>query len=187
MFKKLLIGALSTVVIGAVGASAYNTAVPQTATTAAQNTAQVEYRAEQGSGQGQEVVQGQGAQGANGYHGGQEDWAPDNTDTGAPNPQASVGELLTMQGIVAQLDATTLVIDTPDGPLSIQLGNSYYVESLGLDPEIGESVTVTGFWETADQFTAQQITLDASGETFLLRESTGRPAWAGGNGKGKGR
>ncbi len=97
--------------------------------------------------------------------------------------QASLSTSL--RGTVSAYEWGTLTIQTDDGTvMGIQLGNSSYVESLGFAPQVGEALTVTGFPNEEGLFSAISISLDATGQVFTFRESTGRPSWAGGKGGG---
>ncbi len=181
MLKKIAIAALSTVVLGAVGMSAYNSVAGETAPSAAvieESQIAPAFGAGQGYGNGPVSASGQG-QGGKGYHGGRTDWTPGAGD-GTPNPQANVSEWLTLQGTVSNFTLTSFVLEADEGLIPVQLGNSYFVENLGLTLQPGDRVTVTGFWESPEQFTARQVTLDATGQIFVLREESGRPLWAGG-------
>lgn len=69
--------------------------------------------------------------------------------------------------------------------MGVQLGSQRYVSSLGFAPQIGEQVMVYGFPGGQGLFSAISVTLQ-NGQVFTFRESTRRPAWAGGDGKGGG-
>ncbi len=105
---------------------------------------------------------------------------------GSGTGQADLSAASTVHGTVSAYDYGTLTIQTADGQvLGVQLGNQNYVNSLGFAPQVGEGVTVYGFPGDQGLFSAITVTLD-NGQTYTFRESTGRPAWAGGNGKGGG-
>jgi hypothetical protein len=48
--------------------------------------------------------------------------------------------------------------------------------------EAGEAVQVEGYWEDGE-FKAAQVTSLEDGQTVILRDEVGRPAWSGGNGQ----
>jgi hypothetical protein len=79
----------------------------------------------------------------------------------------------------------SLTLVTNDGQtVVVQLGNSQYANSIGFNPQSGQSVTVVGFPGDQDLFSAINVTVD--GQTYAFRDELGRPLWAGGNGKGRG-
>lgn len=104
-----------------------------------------------------------------------------NNPSGTPDPQNGLQEWLTLSGQVSNFSANVFTLVTSDGQqIPVQLGSQNYVSGLGLTLQDGDAVTVVGFWETADTFTAGTLTLDASGEVISLRDDLGRPLWAGG-------
>lgn len=127
-------------------------------------------------GNGQSQGRGHGQGGAQGQANG----------SGVPQvqAQANLANVSTVRGTVSAYAYGTLTIVTEDGQtMGIQLGNQRYVASLGFNPQAGQVVTVTGFPGAQGLFTATQIVM-ADGTTYTFRQETGRPAWAGGNGKG---
>jgi hypothetical protein len=92
-----------------------------------------------------------------------------------------------LYGKVSAYDQVGLTIITAEGQtISVQLGNSRYNQSVGFAPQVGENVTIVGFLNDLGLFSAVTVTLD-SGQVYTFRDAaTGRPAWAGGNGKGGG-
>jgi hypothetical protein len=131
---------------------------------AAQSGGQGKRYGQGGRGQGQASSQGAGAQ------------------AGVPNPQAVQNEAVTLHGVVSNYTAPSFTLITDDGQsVAIQLGNQGFVSNLGITLQAGDTVTVVGFYETGDSFAASTLTLDASGETYVLRDqASGRPMWAGG-------
>lgn len=102
--------------------------------------------------------------------------------------QANLGAVNTFHGTVSAFDYGTLTIVTDEGQsVGVQLGNSNYATSLGFAPQPGAGITVTAFpGDQAGLLSAISVTLD-NGQTYNFRDgSTGRPLWAGGNGKGGG-
>lgn len=117
------------------------------------------------------ATQGNGYGGSNG-----------NAQTGTP--QGNLSNLTNLHGTVSAYAYGTLTLVTDDGQtVGVQLGNQSYVASLGFNPQVGQALTVSGFPGEQGLFSATSITLD-NGMTFTFRESTGRPGWAGGKGKG---
>lgn len=128
-----------------------------------------------GNGQGQGAGQGQGGNG-------QGQGTGQGQGSGGLG-QANIAGATTVHGIINSFDGAGLSITTDDGqPLYVQLGNSRYVQSLGLAPQTGEGVTINGFTGDQGMYTAITITLDSTGQVYTFRSATGRPMWAGGNG-----
>ncbi len=123
-----------------------------------------------GQGQGQGAMQGQG-QGAQGQGGGV--------------GMADISGATTVHGVVTSFDGFGFGMTTDGGTtMYVQLGNYNFVQSLGFAPAAGTGVTVYGFTGDQGNFTAITVTIDGTGQVYAFREATGRPAWAGGNGKG---
>ncbi|MBI5567311.1 MAG: hypothetical protein HY870_20600 [Chloroflexi bacterium] len=193
MLKKVLMGMLAVVVIGAVvvgvadaltGKSvAAQSVAAQGAvqSTAAQTATQTQAVA--GNGQGQ--AQGQG------YRGGQDTTTNGQGGQGTttnPNPgtpQANITQTVTIAGVVQSFDGVGISLITDDGaPLWVQLGQSRYISAQGVTFTANDHVTATGFYENG-QFQASSVVNATTGQTLTLRDASGRPLWAGGAG-GKG-
>lgn len=184
MFKKLTIGALALVLVGAVAVGAYDAFQAQPA----------EAQAVAGRGTG-----GNGQSAGQGYRGGQiaataqpQAQAPQATPAPAgpgastnPNPgtpQAIPNTQWTPLGASVQaVELTGLSVLTDDGqPLWVQLGpNRFWTASIGFSAS--DHVTVTGFTENG-QWMAAVIVNDTTGQSLTLRSDTGQPLWTGGNG-----
>lgn len=131
-------------------------------------------------------------QGGGGYRGGQNSPSTGNgtvapsANPNVPQSQADITAASTINGTVSAYDLVSLSILTSDGQtVVVQLGNSFYSQSIGFNPQIGQSITVYGFPGDQGLFSAINVTLD--GQTYAFRDELGRPLWAGGNGKGNGR
>ena len=87
-----------------------------------------------------------------------------------------------MTGIVNSFDGVGVSLTTADGaPLWVQFGQSRYVTAQGVTFTAGDHITVNGFEENG-QFQAGTVVNDTTGQTLNLRDTTGRPLWAGGQG-----
>jgi hypothetical protein len=201
MLKKIVVGALIVVVIGAIGvgvidAAQGRTLAAQGKTLAAQDTAQSAALAQGvGGGQGQGYRGGQNQaldqaptqpQGqGQGKRGGQGQGAGGQGQTTNPNPgtpQANVTTWITVAGTVNSFDGVGVSLTTEAGaPLWVQFGQSRYVSAQGVTFTAGDHVTVNGFEENG-QFQAGTVVNDTTGQTLNLRDTTGRPLWAGGRG-----
>ncbi|MEA3440248.1 MAG: hypothetical protein U9R58_08200 [Chloroflexota bacterium] len=113
-------------------------------------------------------------------------WGGTNENAGAgeyaePDPQNEFVEWQVFQGRVSDYIPPALTLLTGDGnAIPIQLGNQAFLSNLGLELQDGDTVTITGYWDSSGEFAAGQITLDATGESFILRDDLGRPLWGGG-------
>jgi hypothetical protein len=186
MLKKIVVGALTVVLIGAVGVGIIDAAQGRsvaTPTVAAQsNVATSQGAAANGQGQGygrgggQGQSQGRGQQGNGNGTGGQGQTQNPNPGT----PQANVTDWVTVKGIVNSFDGVGVSLTTEEGaPLWVQFGQSRYVSAQGVTFNAGDYLTVNGFYENG-QYQAGTVTNDTTGQTLNLRDTTGRPLWAGG-------
>ena len=101
--------------------------------------------------------------------------------TGVPAPQNGLSEWITLHGVVSSFTPPSLVLILDDGQvITVEAGNQSFLSSLGVQFLGGEGVTVTGFYDQNGGFTVGTLTLDASGQSFSLRDELGRPAWRGG-------
>ena len=92
-------------------------------------------------------------------------------------PQAETADWRTLEGTVVETEE--LVIETADGEtVQIGLGPSHYRESQGFDLQVGDSVSVSGYFEDGE-FKAAQVVKPDTGESIVLRDTSGRPMWSG--------
>jgi hypothetical protein len=90
-------------------------------------------------------------------------------------------------GVVTSVDSEELLIAADEGGEIAITGRPWsFAISQGFSPVVGDQVSVIGFYETADLFSAGQITDAMNGQVVNLRYENGRPLWAGGNGRGNG-
>jgi hypothetical protein len=176
--NKILIVLLSAAIIIAFGASACTASVSSETTDAMPTDSAALSSAGNGNatGSGVQANGGQNSQGGNSAQ----------SPTGSGVPQANITDISTLHGVISSFDLTGISITTDEGQtLYIQLGNSSYAQSIGFAPQIGENVTVTGFSGNQGVYCAITITLDSTGQVYTFRDGSGRPLWAGGNGKGR--
>jgi hypothetical protein len=109
-----------------------------------------------------------------GYSRGQGRNNPQRSDA---DPGAQVAAWQTVEGTV--IETTELVIETADGhTMQVGLGPSHYRESQGFALQVGDKVRVSGYFE-GDEFKAGQVEKVDTGESIVLRDTYGRPMWAG--------
>ncbi len=201
MLKKIVVGALIVVVIGAVGVGIIDAAqgrsvaaqpvaaqanAPTQSAAAANGQGQSVGRGSGGQGQGQGQAQGQGQGQAQGRgQQGNGNGAGGQGQTQNPNagtPQANVTDWTTVTGTVNSFDGVGVSLTTAEGaPLWVQFGQSRYVTAQGVTFSAGDHLTVNGFEENG-QFQAGTVVNETTGQTLNLRDNAGRPLWAGGSG-----
>lgn len=128
----------------------------------------------------EEQVRGQ--QDENRPAGRSDEQAAERTGRKSGSPQETVGDVehewITLVGTVTDADADgEIVVTTTDGDqVTVALGPVWYHADL-LTLDEGDEINVYGFWEDGE-FKAGEITL-GQGETIVLRDADGHPAWAG--------
>jgi len=87
---------------------------------------------------------------------------------------------LEIEGTVAQAPAAgvDMIVVTEAGEEVMVGTGPGYMEAQGFVLQEGETVRMQGFWEN-DEFKAAQVTRLRDGATIVLRDQSGRPAWAG--------
>jgi hypothetical protein len=179
MLTKILTGGLILIMIGAVVAGAIavfgasNEAHPNAQARGRGTEPDLSARDETLSeGRGR----GAGGQGQGRGEGG--GWAA-GTELGAA-PQ----EIETFEGLVVETDELVVEI-APGETIQVGLGPGAYREAQGFGLQAGENVRVSGYWE-GDEFKATEVRNHTTGQSIVLRDSTGRPMWAG-QGRGRNR
>jgi hypothetical protein len=100
-----------------------------------------------------------------------------NSQSSRIEPQAERADWQTVKGTVVETEE--LVIETADGQtVQVGLGQSHYRESQGFILQVGDSIRVSGYLEDGE-FKAGQVENLDTGASIVLRDSTGRPMWAG--------
>jgi hypothetical protein len=103
-----------------------------------------------------------------------------------PQPQAQVDEWVTVEGTITAINRSQVTMELTNGEsLTFQMGQPRFAESQQITLQIGDEISVLGFYE-GDQFSAGEVTVLATGETIMLRDPNGRPLWAGPGGSGSG-
>lgn len=177
MVKKVVLGTLLIGLIGILVAGAIIRTVDK--------TEQVAEGRGQGRGQGRsevgELVQvGQGEGRGGNAQGGGYGRSGEAVERQYANYEEPVGDLGIYEGTVVEAAESggDLVIVTDDGQ-EIMVGTGPgYMEAQGFTLQAGEQVQVQGYWEV-DELKAAQVTRLRDGQTIVLRDQYGRPAWAG--------
>jgi hypothetical protein len=137
---------------------------------------------QQGGGRNSQTVGSQGSQGSQGNNGQSQAGAPQ----GEPQLLAATEDhqWTIVSGAVLSIDDTQMTLQTDSGEIVIADRPWSYALEAGFTAQIGEQVTVQGFYE-GETFEAGQLT---NGDLVVsIREESGRPLWAGGRGGGQGR
>lgn len=130
------------------------------------STAEVQADVIGGAGQTQGRGAGQGGRGA-----------------GEAEAQAAPAEWLALRGSVAAVDEQALVISLADGSVMEVAGRAWdLAQEQGFEPGVGDALTLEGFYDEHGTLEAASITDVSTGLTVTLRQSSGRPQWAGGGG-----
>jgi hypothetical protein len=122
------------------------------------------------SGAGQRALAGQG-----GSRVGQGTLNGDGTGTG----QAEVDEWVTVEGVATSADTAALVVKADGGQEIVMDGRPWrYLLEQGFQVAAGDGLSLVGFYENGS-FEAGEITNLGTGQEVLIRDTTGRPMWAG--------
>ena len=166
MFKKILVGTLVVgliriLVVGAINRANAKTDGPEGRGQGRGNNTTTAYgRNQGGSGWGQVEREG--------------------TTVVQPGAElAQTADWLTVEGTVASVDETLLVVKLADGnEVTVENRPWQYALESKFSAQVGDQVTLVVFDE-GDHFEVAQITNLATGKTIALRDQTGRPGWAG--------
>jgi len=135
------------------------------------------------SAQGQEQAQGQGPGNGSGVAtnsgtGRGQGNGGGGTRQGGGDEQATFVEQVTVTGTISAIDGEEPTLTLDDGTeLMLGLGPTFYREEVGFAPEIGDEMTVVGFYEDGEFKVASVLTED--GDLIIFRDEFGRPMWAG--------
>ncbi|MDO9545873.1 MAG: hypothetical protein Q7J07_03870 [Pelolinea sp.] len=134
-----------------------------------------------------EKGQGQGGQGGNGTNSEYEQVGIE-SENGFSRAQVNLledfADLISFNGTVTEVDENFLVILGDDGDeITIENIPWWFATDAGFFAEIGDSINVNGFYETTDEFEVSYIQNITKSIEVQIRESSGRPLWAG-NGRG---
>ena len=133
------------------------------------STAEVQAEVIGGAGQTQGRGAGQGGRGERG--------------AGGAEAQAAPAEWLALRGRVAAVNEEALVISLADGSVVEVAGRAWdFAQEQGFGPGVGDALTLEGFYDEHGTLEAASITDVSAGLTVTLRQSSGRPLWAGAGG-----
>jgi hypothetical protein len=98
--------------------------------------------------------------------------------------QAEVGEWVTLEGVVAGIQEEALIVELSGGGELIVEGRAWsFAQELGFGTQIGNQVSLAGFYE-GDDFEVGRIVDQSADYEVVLREIGGRPLWAGNGRRG---
>ncbi|NWG17226.1 MAG: hypothetical protein HXY41_11375 [Chloroflexi bacterium] len=165
MLKKIVLAALALTLIGAIGvalldsqtaASDTQALVARAATIEPTIEATIEPQPIPGAGDGTGPVQLQ-------------------------QSASQVGDPWTGSGQIAALDGVGLTLALADGSqIFVELGPTAYWQSQGVTLAVGDTVTISGFFNGEQYHTGTLTTAD--GAQIVMRDEAGQPLWSGGNG-----
>lgn len=93
--------------------------------------------------------------------------------------QVAAGEWVTLEGTVVSVTGDEMIVDTSNGQTATVEGQPWrFAQEQGFAAKVGDKVTLTGFYEDGE-FKAGQITNQTDGKQVALRDTGGRPGWAG--------
>jgi len=189
MLKKIVWGTLLVALIGLLAVGAVVRTLDKTELVAEARGNGRSHEEAAGSA-ANETSYGQG-RGSGGGQGGavrsQSNDCQDAPGDGAGSGQANVAEWLTFAGSVVSVDADALVVQTSSGELvTVENRAWWFAQEQGFWAEAGDAVTLLGFYEGGEAaagaehgFEVGRLENLSSGQTALLRETSGRPLWAG--------
>jgi hypothetical protein len=98
----------------------------------------------------------------------------------SPNYDTPPETSVTYEGTIVQVPdvGVELVIKTTEGEELVIGTGPMDLAAEGFALQVGEAVQVRGYWD-ANEFKATQLTRLATGQTLILRDEFGQPAWAG--------
>jgi len=108
----------------------------------------------------------------------------DHTGTG----QTPVDEWFTLEGTLMSFQGGNMTMSTADGSIvAFKTGQPRFFAEQGVTFQVGDQITVVGYYDANGQFSAGDITQVSTGSRVMLLDPNGRPLWAGpGNGQGNG-
>lgn len=201
MIKKILLGVFVIGIVGAIVAGIVELVTPSEHAYAQQGRGGNQAVAQQGNGQGgrsqQNVTPGTAddESGTTGYGRGRETTGTgteldspgrgrgqnqNSNQPGRVETQVEHGEWQTLEGTV--VETSELIIKTTEGEsVQVGLGPNNYRDSQGFVLNVGDTVRVSGYWESEqeDEFKATQVENLSTGTQIVLRDASGRPMWAG--------
>ena len=184
ILSTLLVGLISILVVGAIyrtQAKASNeTGLNQTGEGRATQREVQGYgtgNTNQGLGDTNAVARGNG-QGRNSGNSSENSAYPLNESRG--EGQAQISEQVAITGNVTSVDNILLVISTASGD-TVEVANRAwsFAQEQGFSTQVGDSLSLTGFYDTDDTLEVSKIENVNTGELVLLRDENGRPMWAG--------
>jgi hypothetical protein len=98
--------------------------------------------------------------------------------------QAQVEEWIMFEGTIAGIQDDALTVELIEGGELMVEGRAWsFAQDQGFSTQIGNQVTLAGFYE-GDDFEVGKITDQSAGNEVALREIGGRPLWAGNGRRG---
>ncbi len=123
-------------------------------------------------------------QSGQGYRGGQgNNGSAGNRQGSGPIAETQSHEWVSIAGTVTSIDALQMTVQTESGEIVVADRPWSFAQAAGFTAEVGDQVTLDGFYENGTFETGRLINGDL---VVPIREDSGRPLWAG-SGRGRGR
>lgn len=104
--------------------------------------------------------------------------------SGRVNLVEESADQVSFKGTVTEVDESYLIIFSEESDeIIIENRPWWFATDAGFFAEIGDSINVNGFYEAVDEFEVSYLQNLTKGIETQIRESNGRPLWAG-NGRG---
>jgi RNase P/RNase MRP subunit p29 len=117
---------------------------------------------------------------AGGSRGGQGQGTSGNGQASGPIAETEDHDWQTIEGAVISVDQQQMTVRTAEGDIQIADRPWDFAQSAGFTVQVGETVSMTGFYEDG---TFEVGTLATGSQQVQVREESGRPLWAGGGGR----
>lgn len=182
MLKKIVLGGLLVALIGVLAVGAVIRTMDKTG-----NVAEARGQGNgRSSGEVTYVAANNGQTRGGGYGAGGGQGRAVNGTVAEPLSEAPAPEdWIVYEGTVVEAPAAgvDMVLQTAGGEELLVGTGPGYLDTQDFVLQAGEQVQVKGFWEDGE-FKAGELTRLRDGETVLMRDTYGRPAWSGGYGRG---
>jgi len=88
--------------------------------------------------------------------------------------------IVSFAGVVTQVNEDLLMVLCEDGhEIVVENRAWWFAADAGFSAEVGDLISLNGFYETEEEFEVSYIENLTKGEEIQIREGNGRPLWAG--------
>jgi hypothetical protein len=180
MIKKIILGVIVFGISAGLIYGGVHRTIARTETEERANQSERDLSLSQGKSEEGNLGQGKNrTSGSNEQQGGKNESGSDHAAS-----DKELKDKISFTGIVTQVNEELLVILCERGDEIVTEGRALrFATEVGFSAEIGDSITLIGFYEDADKFEVSYIENLTQGVKVQIREESGRPFWAG-NGRG---